>query len=486
MACAIDTVRATLAENKQEPILRFYDGLDEAARVRFLGQIETIDFPLMNRLIDQWILHQPTPESFARIEPIPLIPKVDPSRPDAIEAREAGEQALRDGRVGLLLVAGGQGTRLGFSGPKGAYEIGPVSHKSIFAFHAEKIHNLQRRYGCVLAWYIIVSAENNAATQAFFRENEYFGLNPADIEFVQQRMVPCVDENGMFMLEHPGRLAMNPNGHGGALPAMVENGCIEDARRRGVDTLSYFQVDNWTVKVADPFFIGYHIVRNAEMSSKNHRRNDPHETVGVHCLCDGAYRVIEYTELDIYPQLLETDVDGNPVYAAGNPAIHILDVDFIERVYQHYDEFPWHRAHKAIPCLDENGETVKPDRPNGYKFETFIFDAVRFIRHDPVALEIDRDGEYTPIKTFEGANSVVAAWQSMNRYWARWLEAAGHTIPRDADGNPAINIEISPQFALTQEEFIQKTKGRTFPANTDIALDANGEFIASDPLHGKE
>jgi UDP-N-acetylglucosamine/UDP-N-acetylgalactosamine diphosphorylase len=279
---------------------------------------------------------------------------------------------------------------------------------------------------------------------------------------------------------------MNPNGHGGALPAMVENGILEDDRCRGIDTLSYFQVDNWAVKVADPYFIGYHIGRHAEMSSKNHRKNDPRESVGVHCLCDGAYRVIEYTELDIYPQLLETGPDGNVVYAAGNPAIHILDVAFVERIYQHYNEFPWHRANKKIAFLNEQGETVNPERPNGYKFETFIFDALRFIRHQPVALEIDRDGEYTPIKSFEGDNSVVAAWKSMNRYWAEWLEAAGCSVPRDPHGNPAIHIEISPQFALTQDEFLQKTKGRTFPTQTHIALDANGHLIPPDPHQNPE
>ena len=477
MALAVGAARERLALQGQEHVLRFWDKLDAQSRAGLLAEIDEIDFNLMTRLVRDWVLKDPPPENFKEITPVPLIPKVEPNRPEAIEAREAGEEALRAGRVGLFLVAGGQGTRLGFDGPKGAYPIGPVSGKSFFAFHAEKIHNLQRRYGCVLPWYIMLSETNDAATRAFFRENGYFGLNRADVVFLKQRMVPCVDEKGRFLLESPGHLAMNPNGHGGCIPAMVENGITKNARERGVDTLSYFQVDNWTVKVADPYFVGYHVLRKAEMSSKNHRKNNVREAVGVHCMCDGEYRVIEYTELDIYPQLLEVDAQGHMIHAAGNPAIHILAVDFIERVNAHYDDFPWHRAHKKIPYVDEAGNFVQPEKPNGFKFETFIFDALRFIRHQPLALEIDRAGEYTPTKQFEGGNSVVAAWEAMNGYWANWLEAAGLRVPRDATGRVMIKIEISPQFALTKEEFVRKVAGIRLDTTADIAFDADGKVM---------
>ena len=477
MPLAVGAARERLALHGQEHVLRFWDKLDAQGRAALLAEIDEIDFNLMIRLVRDWVLSDPPPENFKEITPVPLIPKVELNRPDAIEAREAGEEALRAGRVGLFLVAGGQGTRLGFDGPKGAYPIGPVSGKSFFAFHAEKIHNLERRYGCVLPWYIMVSETNDAATRAFFRENGYFGLNRVDVVFLKQRMVPCVDEKGRFLLESPGHLAMNPNGHGGCIPAMVENGITKNARERGIDTLSYFQVDNWAVKVADPYFAGYHVLRKAEMSSKNHRKNHVREAVGVHCMCDGEYRVIEYTELDIYPQLLEVDAQGHMIHAAGNPAIHILAVDFIERVNAHYDDFPWHRAHKKIPYIDEAGNLVQPEKPNGFKFETFIFDALRFIRHEPLALEIDRVGEYTPTKQFEGDNSVTAAWEAMNEYWANWLEAAGLRVPRDAVGRITIKIEISPQFALTKEEFVRKVAGIRLDTTADIAFDADGKVM---------
>ncbi|HUW60167.1 MAG TPA: UTP--glucose-1-phosphate uridylyltransferase [Candidatus Bathyarchaeia archaeon] len=472
--------RALLDQYGQEHLLEFYPSLEPSRQRALRRRIEAIDFHLMTRLIDQWVLHEPAPEKFSRIEPIPLIPKAA-ANPRAAEAVAAGEDALRRGRVGLFLVAGGQGTRLGFPGPKGAYPIGPVSSKSLFEFHAEKIHNLRARYGCPLPWYIMTSESNHDETREFFTQNSHFGLDPANIMFFNQRMVPCVDMQGKFMLDATDSLACNPNGHGGCIPALVENGALDDARNRGIDMFSYFQVDNWAVQVADPYFIGLHVLHAAEMSSKNHRKDHPRESVGVHCLCDGVYHVIEYTELDIYPQLLETTPDGKPIHSAGNSAIHILSADFIQRVYNDYEHFPWHRAHKKIPCLDHNGNLVEPDAPNGYKFETFVFDALRFIRHKPVAVEIDRPGEYTPIKEYDGDNSVLAAWQCMNEYWADWLEAAGCNVARDANGKVAIKLEISPQFALTKDEFLQRAHardaGKSWPTQHDLAIGPNGEII---------
>ena len=247
---------------------------------------------------------------------------------------------------------------------------------------------------------------------------------------------------------------------------MIDNHVTEDARSRGVDTLSYFQVDNWAVKVADPFFIGYHVQRNAEMSSKSHRKSMPREAVGVHWPVRRRIPCNRYSELDIYPQLLEVDNDGKVVYFAGNPAIHVLSVDFVERIYQQYDRFPWHRAHKKIPFINDKGDLVQPARPNGYKFETFVFDALRFINHPPVALEIDPPGEYTPIKQFNGDNSVGGGLEVNEHLLGDWLETMGWPVPRDEEGNVAIRIEISPQFALSKEEFVERAAGLRMARNS--------------------
>jgi len=199
--------RARLEENGQEHVFRFWDQLTGPERAQLLAQIESIDFRLMNRLVAEWVKSEPPEERFGRIDPVPVIPKGGGE--DAREAWQAGEEALKQGRVGLLLVAGGQGTRLGFDGPKGAYPIGPITRKSIFGYHAEKIRNLQRRYNCSLPWYIMVSDTNHEQTRAFFEKNHYFGLEPGNVVFFEQRMVPCVDQDGKFMLDQPGCLAMN-------------------------------------------------------------------------------------------------------------------------------------------------------------------------------------------------------------------------------------------------------------------------------------
>jgi UDP-N-acetylglucosamine/UDP-N-acetylgalactosamine diphosphorylase len=481
MSHDIAELKKNAAAFGQDHIFRFWEELDGAQKETLAAQVASIDFPLMKRLIDKWILSEPKAETFDKIEPVAALPIPNEDDPKAQEARDAGEAALRAGRVGLFLVAGGQGTRLGFDGPKGAYPVGPVTGKTLFHYHAEKIRAVQDRYGCTLPWYIMVSATNEEPTREFFRENDFFGLNEGDIMFLQQDMVPCVDDSGKLMLAEKGELAMNPNGHGGCLPAMVERGVLADCRRRGVDVLSYFQVDNWAINLADPYFIGYHVLNNAEMASKIHRKREPRESVGVHCVCDGVYHVIEYSELDIYPQLLETDDNGDVVYYAGNPAIHTFSVDFVQRVYDHFEEFPWHRAHKKIPCVNQSGEPVKPDEPNGYKFETFVFDALQRTHHDPVALEIRASGEYTPIKQFDGANSVVAARHSQNDRWASWLEAAGHNVPRDNDGRPTINIEISPLFALDKAAFLTKAEGINLDTTQDLAIHADGKVVQSAP-----
>lgn len=464
--------RRPLEDHGQGHVLHFWESLSEDEKNHLAQQVEGVDFPLVERLTQDWILTHPSPDSFTGIDPVPVIPASELDGPGVREALEAGEEVLRAGRVGLVLVAGGQGTRLGFDGPKGAYPIGPVSKRSLFAFHAEKIHNLQRRYGCRLPWYIMVGESNEEATRDFFAQHGFFGLREEDLRFFKQRMMPCVGDDGRFFLERPDSIAMNPNGHGGSIPAMVEEGITEDARARGVDVLSYFQVDNWAVKVADPFFIGYHVLREGAFSSKIRRKTDPQEKAGVFCLCDGQVRVIEYTEFDIYPKLLGTDPDGSVRYFAANAAIHVISVDFVEEVFKKFDAFPWHCSHKKIPHLDEHGTLVEPDAPNGYKFETFVFDALRYDTRDPVVLEADELGEFTPIKQLEGAGGVAAARADMAEYWAEWLRAAG--CPFSLDGTA---IEISPRFALTKPEFVEKAKSLAWPSQGPVAIDGDGRFL---------
>ncbi len=480
----IDTILAQeqelreLAERYgQQHIFRFWDSLKTQEKAHLLLQMKKIDFELIKRLSEIWIFNTPKPEVFNEIKPVPVIPLNPPDHPQEKEAYECGEYTLREGKVALFMVAGGQGTRLGFDKPKGAFPVGPVTKKSIFQYHAEKILNLQNRYKVDMLWCIMVSETNAVDTKSFFEENNYFGLKRENIIFATQPMVPCLDEKGKFMLDSPYSIAMNPNGHGGTIQTIIEKGLYEELNNRGINYLSYFQVDNWAVKVADPRFIGYHVLNKAEMSSKIIRKNSLREGVGVHCICDGEYRVIEYSELDIYPQLLELNPDGSIKHYAGNPAMHIITLDFIKKVYSKFTEFPWHRAHKKISYIDDSGNLIKPDKPNGYKFETFIFDALRYISHPPVAVEIERKGEYTPIKQLTGENSVESARRSMTQLWAEWLEKCGYSLNEDILQNEYF-IEISPIFALTEDEFLRKSKDFKWEIPpTSFAIDEQGNII---------
>jgi len=472
--CDWETLKERATQHGQGHLFQFWDELDAAAKSQLLDDVAQIDFLLLDSLVEKWILHPPAPENFTNIEEIPLIPPVtERNDDDAHTALGAGEEALRAGKVGVFLVAGGQGTRLGFDGPKGAYPIGPITGKSFFMYHADKIHNKQKRYGVEFPWYVMVSRENAEETRAYFSGHNFFELKPGQVRFIEQAMMPCVDANGKILLKDKGVIAMNPNGHGGCITAMRDGGVLQDASQRGVEHLSYFQVDNWAANIIDPYFIGYHVLRQAEMSSKVHLKTTPRESVGVHCLCDGEYRIIEYSELDLYPQLLETDKCGKPRLNAGNSAIHILDVAFVENIAENFAQFPWHLAHKKIPHITPNGKHVHPHEANGYKFETFVFDALRFVRHAPLALVINRAGEYTPVKHFDGSSSVIAARREMGDFWAHWLEVAGVEIPRNEAGHCIHAIEISPRFASTKEEFIAKSP--ELPTKLQCALSINDD-----------
>lgn len=449
--------------------LRFWDSLGDQTRNALTAELCAIDFNLVQGLVDQWILGSPSNRAFSRIEPAEVYGPYDSRDPASQEAASIGAKALSDGRVGFLLVAGGQGTRLGFDGPKGSFPAGPITRRSLFAYFADRIQAVARRYGVRPPWYIMVGNQNEEVTKSFFREHGYFGIDAEQIHFFTQGTMPGVDERGRLLLDTPGTLATNPNGHGGVIPGFVRSGLLADADSRGVDTLHYFQVDNYAVRLDDPYFLGLHIQNAAEFSSKVCRKLDLREAAGIFCVCDGRTRVIEYTELDLYPQLLEVDSHGHPVHFAANTAIHALSTGFIERVDEHFDRFPWHCSHKKIGYVTENGERVEPAAPNGYKFETFIFDSLEYCERPPVLLEIPRDGEFAPIKQMEGPGGLGEARESMRRYWHDWFKAAGLDVPASVD------IEISPRFASSKEEFVEKAPGFKWKFTGPISIGPNGE-----------
>ena len=436
----------------QEHVFRFWDELNETQRAELIEQLSRVDWQQMEQLIK--LALNPLKKIKHHLEPAPVISLNQRKELDE-QVIPIGEDALRSGQVGICLVAGGQGSRLGFDGPKGCFPITPVKNKSLFQLHAEKIKAMSLKYEVDLPWYIMTSRSNHQQTVAFFEQHNYFNLSKKNIFFFVQEMIPAVDVHGKFLLAEKHRIFESPNGHGGVLKALYDSGALNDMKQRGIHYLFYFQVDNVLVKMADAAFIGYHIRQNAEMSSKVVRKVDPEERVGIICKIDGKTGVIEYSDLD-KEHMYAKDANGQLRFWAGSIAIHVINVAFIEDENKNGFKLPFHVAHKAIPFIDENGNLIKPQEKNGFKFETFIFDALLDARR-VCTVEVDRAQEFSPVKNKEGVDSPQTARRDLMRNYARWLLQCGINVPMKND-LPAHPVEISPLLALDAQELKKKLK----------------------------
>jgi UDP-N-acetylglucosamine/UDP-N-acetylgalactosamine diphosphorylase len=427
-----------------------WDRLSDEERRGLIDQLRRLDLRQLRELYAQrdHAFAVPPPE---RIRPVPVIP----ADADAAEARLLGEEALRRGEVAVLLVAGGQGSRLSFDHPKGMFPVGPVSDKTLFQIHAEKVLARRRRHGKPLPFLVMTSPATDAETRAFFAEHDNFGLPAGEVDFFCQGTMPAIDlATGRLILEAPGRLFLSPNGHGGTLTALADSGLLERLRRRGVRHVFYFQVDNPLVKVADPAFLGHHIRTRAEVSAKIVPKESPTDKLGNLVLVDGRCTMIEYSDL---PESLarQTDERGRLRIWAGSPAIHVFDVDFLRRMVGEGVKIPFHVARKKVPYLDTNGSVVHPDKENALKFELFIFDVLPLADRWTI-VETSRREEFMPLKNASGPDSPETVRQAQSDLFADWLGRAGVTVPRRADGSAAVALEVSPLFALDAEELAAK------------------------------
>ncbi len=422
---------------------------DAAALV---DQLAELDLALIGRLVAQFVGRgDPSGASGALTPPdaVPL-PQTPAERARETGARARGDSALRAGEVGLVLLAGGQGTRLGFEGPKGTFPFGTVRGTTLFAHHAAKVAALRARYDARLPLCLLTSPANDAETRAAFADADWFGLDPDSVSFVVQGALPAVDATtGEILREAPGRLALSPDGHGGVFLALRRSGALDWLVAAGARTVFTFQIDNPLTSVADPVFLGYHRDAGADMSNLAVRKERPDERVGVIARRDGTTVVVEYSDLDDATASAEAP-DGGLVLWAGNVATHLIEIPFARRLTDGGLQLPYHRALKKVPYLDEDGRLVQPDAPNAYKFETFIFDALPRAAAS-ITVEIARDEQFSPIKNATGADSPATCRRDMNRLYARWLAAAGVTVARGADGEP-VDLEIDPRLALDAGE----------------------------------
>lgn len=457
----LDRVRTRLTRVDQSHVLNFYAKLPAAEQRALLAQIDSIDLESLPSLVSEYVLKKPGFVMPSRLEPVKYYPH-DPKSAvrawDQSAAKRAGESLIRAGKVAAFVVAGGQGSRLGFEGPKGCFPAGAVTNKSLFQIFAEGILGTQDRAGSgvVIPWYIMTSPLNHEATTSFFESHRFFGLRRDQVMFFQQGVMPSLDiKTGKMLLASPHEVATNPDGHGGSIRALQVSGALADMQRRGVEHLSYFQVDNPMVRVIDPVFLGLHASApdsSAEMSSKMVAKAEPGEKVGVFCLADGKTEILEYSDM---PKELQNarNPDGSLTYKAGNIAVHALSRAFIERVATDAKfSLPCHRAEKKIPCVDPaTGAAITPAENNGVKLEKFIFDALALCKQSLVA-ETDRIEEFAPIKNATGVDSVESSKALQTLRAARWLEAAGVDVPRKSDGSPDCVLEISGRTALCAED----------------------------------
>lgn len=426
-----------------------FDRLAPSDQALLAEQLAALDLSLLAELHG---LIEERPASATSFEPPELFPlrREDEHAGRAAAAVQRGEELLRGGKVGYVLVAGGQASRLGYDAPKGDYPIGPVTERTLFAYHAQRLLAARRRYGSTTPWYVMTSPANDAATRTIFAENDHYGLDPDEVFFFSQDMLPALDAEGRVLFAAPDRLFLAPNGHGGCLLGLASSGALEDMRARGLELLSYFQVDNPLVRPADSLFLGLHALDDAGMSTKVVEKRDAGEKVGVIGHIDGVLGCIEYSDL---PDELreERDPSGALRFRAGNIAVHALSVGFLESVTRGELSLPWHVARKTIQVADEGGALVET---TGFKFETFVFDALARSPRS-VTLEVDRGVEFSPVKNKDGEDSPATAKAALCSLFAEWVRAAAGKLPEpDAAGN--VPVEVDPRHAETQDEFLAR------------------------------
>jgi UDP-N-acetylglucosamine/UDP-N-acetylgalactosamine diphosphorylase len=441
-----------LQKNDQEHLLRFWDELNDAERDLLLEDIRKIDFGLFRRFLDIGKTDIPKERNF-ELPPVIEIPKTTGQKKREKAAFDAGCDCIAGSKLAVFTAAGGQSSRLGLDYPKGAFPVTPVRKKTLFQVLAEKICYMKNRFGVEIPWVIMVSETNREQTRSFFDANRFFGLKSGLVRFVEQGTFPALDHSGKIFLRERGRVFSNPSGHGGTFLALKDSGALSWLDELGVEEIFYCQVDNVLVKVLDPAFIGYHVTARSDMSSKCVMKNDPMEKVGVFVLENGRTVVVEYTELE----QLEGQRQGPGLESlrAGSIAIHMINARFARQLVSGGQKLPLHRAHKVVPHVGPNGGMIKPERPNGYKIETFIFDALRYARNS-VVMEVRREEEFSPLKNRSGKASPSTVENDQIQFYTRWLEEAGIEVPKDTDGASIHKIEISPLFASIKEDFLEK------------------------------
>lgn len=502
---SIESLKSIYQEAGQGHVLTFWDTLNPTEQSTFQSQLSTINpskvntiFQAANKAAE---LEASSPNTDISPPPSERVGSVlgDNSN-QASKWNEIGLKAVREGKVGVLLMAGGQGTRLGSSDPKGCFDIGMPSKKSLFQLQAERIRRLEVLGGSgkKVPWYIMTSGPTRKPTEDFFQKHSYFGLEKENVIFFEQGklisitaatekgklksdpflfdcfllppgVLPCFTNEGKFFLDTKSSIAVAPDGNGGIYAGLLAplsssspNSVLSDLASRGITYLHAYCVDNCLVRVADPIFMGYCIEKNADCGAKVVKKLVPEEAVGVVALKGGKFSVVEYSEIPkaLSEERVNGESEGDLVFRAANIANHFYTLDFLNDVENFQHEMAYHIARKKIPHTDlTTGQLEKPSKPNGMKLELFVFDVFPFTKSMAI-LEVDRSTDFSPLKNASGtgADDPETSRRDLLKEQRRWLEEAGATIE---DG---VEIEISPLVSYAGDGLVS-VKGKVFKRN---------------------
>lgn len=480
-------VRAQLQRAGQDHLLRFWADLAPESRAALLAELASLEPDALREHCQRASaacaqVPGPLPDLEARLQPLPPELVGSAIRCD-LETRlrweEEGFRQIALNKVAVLLLAGGQGTRLGVTYPKGMYQVGLPSQKTLYQLQAERIRRVEQLAGqrlgthCTVPWYIMTSEFTLGPTIKFFKEHGFFHLDPANVVLFEQRMLPAVTFEGKAILERKDKVAMAPDGNGGLYRALADHQILQDMKQRGVEFVHVYCVDNILVRLADPAFIGFCVLRGADCGAKVVEKAYPEEPVGVVCQVDGVPQVVEYSEISPETAGLR-GADGSLLYNAGNICNHFFTRDFLDMVTREFEPLlKLHVAVKKVPYVDEEGNLVKPLRPNGIKMEKFVFDVFQFAKNF-AAFEVSREEEFSPLKNADTASrdnpsTSRRALLTQHYRWAlqagaHFLDVHGVQLPEQSgllpNGDPPAICEISPLVSYSGEGLEKYLQGR--------------------------
>ncbi|KAL4930538.1 UDP-N-acetylglucosamine diphosphorylase [Aspergillus undulatus] len=470
----VQKLKQKYGQTEQSQVFAFYDQLSQMEQTQLFHQLSNFDPTRINELADK-ALNPPKAESGpVSLEPLPEVATasiLDSDPKDIQGYYDEGLKLVAENQVAVVLLAGGQGTRLGSSQPKGCFDIGLPSHKSLFQIQAERIGKLQllakktSSKDAVIPWYVMTSGPTRKPTEDYFQEHNYFGLDKRNVIIFEQGVLPCISNEGKILLESKSKVAVAPDGNGGIYQALLTAGVREDMRKRGIKHIHAYCVDNCLVKVADPVFIGFAASKKVDIATKVVRKRNATESVGLILKKNGKPDVVEYSEID--KETAEAKDPKNPdllKFRAANIVNHYYSFEFFDSIETWVHKMPHHIARKKIPSVNiETGEVVKPEKPNGIKLEQFIFDIFPLISLEKFAsIEVRREDEFSPLKNARGTgeDDPDTSKQDIMNQGQRWIEAAGGVVVTEGE---AFGVEVSPLISYGGEglEFL---KGRELKA----------------------